>query len=72
MQLMRDDSLSVLAILHMVRHGAGFHVLRYKPTDATEQKIKSRSQYDFNGYLLLDVELNRVFSLKIPMTTLST
>ena len=32
-QLMRDDSLSVLATLQMARHGAAFHVLRYKPTD---------------------------------------
>lgn len=32
-QLMRDDSLSVLATLQMARQGAAFHVLRYQPTD---------------------------------------
>ncbi len=32
-QLMQDDNLSVLATLQMARHGAGFHILRYKPTN---------------------------------------
>jgi len=32
-QLMQDDNLAVLATLQMARHGAGFHILRYKPTN---------------------------------------
>lgn len=32
-QFLRDEKLSVLSTLQMARHGAEFHVLRYKPTD---------------------------------------
>jgi hypothetical protein len=32
-QLMQDDNLAVLATLQMARNGAGFHILRYKPTN---------------------------------------
>lgn len=32
-QLMQDDSLPILATIQMARHGAGFHILRYKPTN---------------------------------------
>ena len=32
-QLMQDENLPVLATLQMARHGAGFHILRYKPTN---------------------------------------
>lgn len=32
-QFMRDDKLPLLASLQMARHGAGFHVLRYRPND---------------------------------------
>lgn len=32
-QPMRDDTLQVFATLSTARHGAAYHVLRYKPTD---------------------------------------
>jgi hypothetical protein len=32
-QLMQDDSLPILATIQTARNGAGFHILRYKPTN---------------------------------------
>ena len=32
-QFMRDDNLAVLSALQMARHGAEFHVLRYRPSN---------------------------------------
>lgn len=32
-QFMRDNELEVMATLGMARHGSGYHVLRYRPTD---------------------------------------
>jgi hypothetical protein len=32
-QLMEDDSLPILTTIQMARNGAGFHILRYKPTN---------------------------------------
>lgn len=32
-QFMRDEKLPLLATMQMARHGADFHVLRYRPTD---------------------------------------
>ena len=32
-QFMRDDNLAVLSTLQMARHGAEFHVLRYRPSN---------------------------------------
>ena len=32
-QFLRDEKLSVLAVLHMARNGADFHVLRYRPSN---------------------------------------
>ena len=32
-QFFRDESLSVLATIHMARNGAAFHVLRYRPSN---------------------------------------
>ena len=32
-QLMQDDSLPILATIQIARHGVGFHILRYKPTN---------------------------------------
>jgi hypothetical protein len=32
-EFMRDDSMDLLATLQLARHGASFHVLRYKPSD---------------------------------------
>jgi hypothetical protein len=32
-QFMRDESLPLLATLHMARNGAAFHVLRYRPSN---------------------------------------
>ena len=32
-QFMRDEQLKVLATLQMARNGAGFHVLRYSPSN---------------------------------------
>ena len=32
-QFMRDDNLAVLSTLQMARHGAEFHVMRYRPSN---------------------------------------